>query len=59
LLALGVKVTDCNAAFFDAENGFKGAIPGIHEILRRQGIFKGIWCLDPEETWYNHFLLVA
>lgn len=50
LLALGAQITDCNAAFFDAANGFRGVIPGIHEVLRRQGIFPGIWCLDESET---------
>jgi dihydrodipicolinate synthase/N-acetylneuraminate lyase len=49
LLRLGVEVTDCNAAFFDAANGFAGCIPGIHEVLRRQGLLEGIWCLDPNE----------
>jgi hypothetical protein len=44
-----VAVTDCNAAFFDAANGFAGCIAGLHEVLRRQGLFEGIWCLDPGE----------
>jgi hypothetical protein len=43
-------VTDCNAAIFDAANDFHGVIAGCHEILRRQGLFEGIWCLDPAET---------
>lgn len=50
ILALAAKVTDCNAAFFDVANGFRGCIPGCHEVLRRQGLFDGIWCLDPKET---------
>jgi dihydrodipicolinate synthase/N-acetylneuraminate lyase len=50
LLRLGVEVTDSNAAFFDAANGFRGCIAGLHEVLRRQGLLEGIWCLDPEET---------
>jgi hypothetical protein len=45
-----VAVTDCNAAFFDVANGFAGCIPGIHEVLRRQGLLEGTWCLDPHET---------
>jgi dihydrodipicolinate synthase/N-acetylneuraminate lyase len=49
LLKLGVEVTDANAAFFDAANGFRGCIAGLHEVLRRQGLLEGIWCLDPEE----------
>ncbi|MCI0747146.1 MAG: hypothetical protein L0Y58_17220, partial [Verrucomicrobia subdivision 3 bacterium] len=36
-------------AFFDAANNFAGCIPGIHEVLRRQGLLEGIWCLDPNE----------
>ena len=49
LLALDARVTDCNSAFFDVANGFSGCIPGCHEVLRRQGLFEGIWCLDPNE----------
>jgi len=50
LLALDSQVTDCNAAIFDAANDFHGVIAGCHEILRRQGLLEGIWCLDPKET---------
>ena len=50
LLRRASEVTDCNAAFFDAANNFAGCIPGLHEILHRQGLFEGIWCLDPNET---------
>ena len=50
LLTLGAQVTDCNAAFFDACNHYAGCIPGIHEVLRRQGLLEGTWCLDPAET---------
>jgi dihydrodipicolinate synthase/N-acetylneuraminate lyase len=49
LLALGQQSTDANAALFDAANGFRGCIPGIHEVLRRQGLLAGRWCLDPHE----------
>jgi dihydrodipicolinate synthase/N-acetylneuraminate lyase len=49
LLQFGVEVTDCNAAFFDAANNFHGCIAGIHEVLRRQGLMQGIWCLDENE----------
>jgi dihydrodipicolinate synthase/N-acetylneuraminate lyase len=45
-----VEVTDINAAVFDAANGFAGCIPGVHEVLRRQGLLEGIWCLNPKET---------
>jgi len=50
LLALAGQITDCNAAFFDVANDFRGCIAGMHEILRRQGLLEGIWCLDPGET---------
>jgi hypothetical protein len=42
-------MTDANAAVFDAANGFRGCIAGVHEVLRRQGLLAGTWCLDPEE----------
>ena len=48
-LALDAATTDANAAFFDARNDFRGVIAGIHEVLRRQGLLEGIWCLDPDE----------
>jgi hypothetical protein len=41
---------DANAAIFDVANGFAGCIPGIHEVLRRQGLLQGTWCIDPRET---------
>jgi dihydrodipicolinate synthase/N-acetylneuraminate lyase len=49
LLALDSAVTDCNAAFFDVANAFHGVIAGCHEVLRRQGLLEGRWCLDPAE----------
>jgi len=49
LLALDSRVTDCNSAFFDVANDFHGCIAGCHEVLRRQGLLEGIWCLDPAE----------
>ncbi|MEU4544538.1 dihydrodipicolinate synthase family protein [Nonomuraea dietziae] len=49
LLGLDGHLTDANAAIFDSANGFHGCIPGIHEILRRQGLLAGRWCLDPAE----------
>jgi len=49
LLTLDSRVTDCNSAFFDAANNFAGVIPGCHEVLRRQGLLEGIWCLNPDE----------
>jgi dihydrodipicolinate synthase/N-acetylneuraminate lyase len=49
LLALGQQLTDANAALFDARHAFRGCIAGIHEVLRRQGLLAGRWCLDPRE----------
>jgi dihydrodipicolinate synthase/N-acetylneuraminate lyase len=48
-LTLAQQITDANAALFDAANGFHGCIAGIHEVLRRQGLLEGRWCLDPGE----------
>lgn len=50
LLRSAMEVTDANAAFFDAAHNFAGCIAGLHEVLRRQGLLEGIWCLDPAET---------
>jgi Dihydrodipicolinate synthetase family len=50
LLALDAKVTDANSAFFDVANDFRGCIAGCHEVLRRQGLLAGTWCLDPQES---------
>ena len=48
-LAYNVQVTDANAAFFDPAHAFHGCIAGIHEVLRRQGLMRGNWCLNPNE----------
>jgi dihydrodipicolinate synthase/N-acetylneuraminate lyase len=50
LLQRSAEITDCNAAFFDAAHHFAGCIAGLHEVLWRQGLLEGIWCLDPHET---------
>jgi dihydrodipicolinate synthase/N-acetylneuraminate lyase len=50
LLSLGAALTDANSAVFDSANRFAGCIPGIHEVLRRDGLLEGIWCLDPDEV---------
>ena len=50
LLALDARITDCNSAFFDVAHDFGGCIAGCHEVLRRQGLLEGTWCLDPKET---------
>ena len=49
LLALDGQVTDCNSALFDVAHDFQGCNAGCHEVLRRQGLLEGIWCLDPRE----------
>ncbi len=49
LLSRNIEVTDCNAVIFDAANNFRGVIPGVHEVLRRQGLLAGTWCLNPDE----------
>ena len=50
LLRLAIATTDANAALFDVANNYAGCIAGIHDVLRRQGLLEGIWCLDPAET---------
>lgn len=50
LLAVGSALTTVNAAIFDAPNDFAGCIPGIHEVLRAQGLMRGTWCLSPRES---------
>ncbi len=49
-LTRNAALTDINAAVFDVANRFTGCIPGIHEVLRRQGLLPGTWCLNPDET---------
>ena len=49
-LCTAAALTDANGAIFDAANAFAGCIPGIHEVLRRQGLLRGTWCLDPAES---------
>jgi hypothetical protein len=51
LLAKSIEVTDSNAAFFDSANAFAGCITGLHEVLRRQGLLEGVWCINPKETF--------
>lgn len=50
LLTLAAEVTDSNCAFFDAVNGFKGCIAGLHYVLKNQGLMENIYCLNPDET---------
>ncbi len=49
LLSLGAALTEANAAIFDADNSFDGCLPGILDVLRRQGLVRGSWTLDPHE----------
>jgi hypothetical protein len=48
-LATAAALTDANGALFDPHHGFAGCLPGIHEVLRRQGLLRGTWTLDPHE----------
>jgi hypothetical protein len=48
-LATAAALTDANGALFDPHHGFAGCLPGIHEVLRRQGLLRGTWTLDPRE----------
>jgi dihydrodipicolinate synthase/N-acetylneuraminate lyase len=49
LMVFDGQLTDANAALFDVANNFHGCIAGINEILARQGLLAGRWCLDPHE----------
>lgn len=50
LLTLATQLTDANGAIFDVANGYAGCLPGIHEVLRRQGLLEGTWCIRQDET---------
>lgn len=50
MLTRNIEVTDANGVVFDVANNFHGCIPGIHEVLRRQGLLEGTWCLNPDES---------
>ncbi len=50
MLTRNIEVTDSNAVLFDAANCFVGCIPGIHEVLRRNKLLLGTWCLNPKEV---------
>lgn len=49
LLQIANEITDCNSAFFDASNQFRGVIAGLHHVLHRQGLMDHVWCLNPDE----------
>jgi len=48
-LAEASALTDANGGIFDVAHAFRGCIPGIHDVLRRQGLLRGTWCLDVKE----------
>lgn len=48
-LMRGAALTMANAVIFDAANGYRGCLPGILEILRRQGLVQGTWTFDTHE----------
>lgn len=50
MMRRAIELTDANAAVFDAANNFAGCIPGVHEILRRQGLLESACCLDPKQV---------
>lgn len=50
IVRLANDYTDLNSAIFDTYNGFNGCIAGINEVLMRQGLMKGNWCLDSDEV---------
>lgn len=50
MLTRNTQITDANAVIFDVAHQFRGCIPGIHEVLRRQDLLKGTWCLNPREV---------
>ena len=49
-LTRNAQLTDANAAIFDAANGFAGCVPGINEVLRRQGLLPSRRCLNETEV---------
>jgi dihydrodipicolinate synthase/N-acetylneuraminate lyase len=49
LMTLGAQLTRANQAIFDADNAFKGCIPGIHHVLKGQGLLHNVRTLDPQE----------
>ncbi|MHB0875833.1 MAG: dihydrodipicolinate synthase family protein [Anaerolineae bacterium] len=50
LLTMANELTDANAAVFDVSHSFAGCISGINEVLRRQGLLAGNWCLSAGES---------
>lgn len=50
MLSLANAVTDSNAVLFDGANGFAGCIPGLHYVLKKQGLMKTLNCINPNEV---------
>jgi len=50
MLTLSAQITDANAALFDPAHNYAGSIPGVNEILRRQGLLEGTWTLKRDEV---------
>jgi hypothetical protein len=49
LLTRSAQLTDANAAIFDSAHHYAGSIPGVNEVLRRQGLFTHITTLKRDE----------
>ena len=50
MLTLANAVTDSNAVLFDGANAFAGCIPGLHYVLKKQGLMKSLNCINPNEV---------
>ena len=50
LLTVAEHLTEANGAVFDVAHRFAGCIPGMHYVLMKQGLMRGLWCLNPEEV---------
>ncbi len=50
VLALDAMVTEANGGIYDAPHEFASCVPGVHEILRRQGLMETTLCLNPDEV---------
>ena len=50
LLTVAEHLTEANGAVFDVAHKFAGCIPGMHYVLMKQGLMRGLWCLNPEEV---------
>lgn len=48
-LTRGAALTAANGVIFDVAHEFRGCLPGILEVLRRQGLVRGTWTFDTHE----------